>query len=176
MKSACLKVFEICNQNLDNWLYSWSLLKGKFSSLVKGLFERSQKRINSISPCFSLKITLVDQINIEIVLILFRYYLTLFTTIWFFFLHFICIFFLLDIYKETNVQKYKCTKDSLICFNWAFSRNISQKLIELPFQWRNIFCTYKKDKKIRFGIKERLLERHLQRWSFEYCLQRWDYN
>ena len=110
MKSACLKVFEICNQNLDNWLYSWSLLKGKFSSLVKGLFERSQKRINSISPCFSLKITLVDQINIEIVLILFRYYLTLFTTIWFFFLAFYMHFFYWiytrrQMYKNINVQK-----------------------------------------------------------------------
>ena len=35
MKSACLKIFEIHNQVLDNWLHSWSLLRWVFFSYVK---------------------------------------------------------------------------------------------------------------------------------------------
>ena len=63
-------------------------------------------------------------------------------------------------YKDTNVQKILDT------LNWAFLRDISQKLVELLFQWRNIFCTYQQDKKIEFGTEEGLLEKHWQRWFF----------
>ena len=67
----------------------------------------------------------------------------------------------MDKYKETNVQRYRCTKDSLISFNWAFPRDISQKPVELPCQWHNPFCTYQQDRWIGFGMEEGLLESHL---------------
>ena len=108
--------------------------------------------------------------------------MTLFTSIWIVF--FSCVlyayFFTISYFHtssqfyffywiNTRRQKYKryrYTKKFLISLNWAFLRDISQKLVELLFQWRNLFCTYQQDKKIEFGTEEGLLEKHWQRWFF----------
>ena len=170
MKSACLKGFEICTQILDNWFHSLKYVEVSFLFLCQRGVER-RKRINSLMPHFRLKFALVDKI----------YYwnsMILFTTIWIVFF-FSCVsyafFYTFFFYYWINTRR-QIYKKFLISLNWVFLRDISQKLVELPFQWCNPFCTYQQDKKIEFRTKEGLLENYLQRWSFEYCLQQWDYS
>ena len=70
-------------------------------------------------------------------------------------------FFLLDKYKETNIQKYNCIKDSWNLFNRASLGEFFQSPFELAFLERNIFYIYLQDKKIGFRIEDGLQERYL---------------
>ena len=51
-------------------------------------------------------------------------------------------FFLLDKYRETNIQRYKCTKNSLISFQNIFKRYF----LKTCWATHSPFCTYRQDR------------------------------